>query len=316
MYFPYLRGRQFELLALRELLDKDLIGEKILPVIEPIKLNSTLAKTMEIFHKKNHSYAMIMNPTVGELSELQEISEILWLDDKNIKNIADMLETHNNIIRAYIVNTNTQKILKSNAQISDLMMVNPKEECIDEYKKIYPNEEPIFSLIPDNRTFIRQTKNSGVLLVDHFRKAAKNADYKKAEDEFFSEDHLYFLSDGFKGFSDYSIIGADFNESGFAPTAVAIHIVYFDERNRLMIHHFVSDSNKGTNDPARKFGEAVAKLIDWLEENKNVYITEALKQLMQCYQEGKYPGLGTVKKLSIMHHLELMNRFLEDNVIC
>lgn len=28
MYFPYLRGRQFELLALRELLEKGRIGKK------------------------------------------------------------------------------------------------------------------------------------------------------------------------------------------------------------------------------------------------------------------------------------------------
>ena len=37
MYFPYLRGRQFELVALRELLELDLISEKIVPVIEPVK---------------------------------------------------------------------------------------------------------------------------------------------------------------------------------------------------------------------------------------------------------------------------------------
>ena len=37
MYFPYLRGRQFELIALRELLENDLIGDKIIPIIEPIK---------------------------------------------------------------------------------------------------------------------------------------------------------------------------------------------------------------------------------------------------------------------------------------
>ena len=46
MYFPYLRGRQFELIALRELLEKRLIGDKIVPIIEPVKLTSTLVKTL------------------------------------------------------------------------------------------------------------------------------------------------------------------------------------------------------------------------------------------------------------------------------
>lgn len=55
MYFPYLRGRQFELIALRELVEQGLIGENIIPVIEPIKptstLRSTLAKFVEIEKK-------------------------------------------------------------------------------------------------------------------------------------------------------------------------------------------------------------------------------------------------------------------------
>ena len=38
MYFPYLRGRQFELIALRELVEKDVLSSKIIPVIEPVML--------------------------------------------------------------------------------------------------------------------------------------------------------------------------------------------------------------------------------------------------------------------------------------
>ena len=30
-----------------------------------------------------------------------------------------------------------------------------------------------------------------------------------------------------------------------------------------------------------------------------------MKGFYDCYNSGKYPGLGTVKKYSIMHHLEL-----------
>ena len=34
MYFPYLRGRQFELIALRELVERKKIGQNIIPIIE------------------------------------------------------------------------------------------------------------------------------------------------------------------------------------------------------------------------------------------------------------------------------------------
>ncbi len=41
MYFPYLRGRQNELLCLRELLDRNKLSDTIVPVIEPVRCNST-----------------------------------------------------------------------------------------------------------------------------------------------------------------------------------------------------------------------------------------------------------------------------------
>lgn len=49
MYFPYLRGRQFELIALRELIENDCINSSIIPIIEPVKPTATLLKTIEAF---------------------------------------------------------------------------------------------------------------------------------------------------------------------------------------------------------------------------------------------------------------------------
>lgn len=57
MYFPYLRGRQFELIALRELVEKDVLSSKIIPVIEPVKLSSTLLKTIEMYGNNNKKLA-------------------------------------------------------------------------------------------------------------------------------------------------------------------------------------------------------------------------------------------------------------------
>ena len=54
MYFPYLRGRQFELIALRDLVDKGVLSDKIIPIIEPVKLSSTLIKTIESYGKKDY----------------------------------------------------------------------------------------------------------------------------------------------------------------------------------------------------------------------------------------------------------------------
>ncbi|MCE3392757.1 hypothetical protein LCD28_15525, partial [Staphylococcus aureus] len=37
----------------------------------------------------------------------------------------------------------------------------------------------------------------------------------------------------------------------------------------------------------------------------------ALGQFEELNENNKYPGLGLIKRLSIMHHLEIMNRYLE-----
>lgn len=310
MYFPYLRGRQFELIALRELIENNLIGKKVIPVLEPIKPTSTLAKTLTICSEKKHLHALVVNPAVGEF--VSKIKEKDRNSDEAVNEIYNDLES-NFLIKAYIIKQGTSKSLLKRTDLEKLMIINPKRDCMEEYLKVYDTIEPSYTLLPDDRTFSRKAPKSKIMFEDRFPKAAKNADYSKNIDEFFSEDHLYYADEGFKGFSDYTIVGAEYKESGFAPLAVAIHIVYFDENKVLRVHHFVSESNDDYDDPAGKFGEALTKLVQWVAEN-DVPKTMGLQAFLDCYKEGKYPGLGTVKKYSIMHHLELMNMFLEGEI--
>ena len=65
MYFPYLRGRQYELLALRELIGNNRLSDKIIPVIEPVKITSTLLSTIKAFTDNNKKLVVIRNPKVG-----------------------------------------------------------------------------------------------------------------------------------------------------------------------------------------------------------------------------------------------------------
>lgn len=66
MYYPYLRGKQFDLLALKEALSRGLLSNKIQPVIEPVRDSATLKNVIELFQKKHHPIAVIQNPQVGQ----------------------------------------------------------------------------------------------------------------------------------------------------------------------------------------------------------------------------------------------------------
>lgn len=309
MYFPYLRGRQYELLALRELVTKDLLNSHILPVVEPVKLSSTLSKTMEEFVKKQKKIGIVCNPVVGSFSNDMNDEE----KDSNKQKFLSLLDD-SFIVKSHIMKANSASQIASwqrqkKVQAKDWLVICNNRDYIDSFLNIFRENAPQYVLIPDE--FRRKIRHGKVLFEDRFEKCDRNSDYSKNSDEFFSEDHIFFKEEGFVGFGDYSVIGKDYLESGFAPYAVAIHIVYFAEDSSLRVHHFVSDSNDDIQNPAKKFYEAVHKLSIWVSEN-HVPITAGLSGFLEHYNNQTYPGLGSVKKLSLMHHLELVGRYLDE----
>ena len=308
MYFPILRGRQFELLALRECVSNHILSNQIIPIVEPVKASSTYTKTVDSFIKAGKSIAIIRNPQVGSwVKDLKKEN-----NDKIREHASEQLKDTNVISSFYVTSKLSDSIelaAKNGISISSLLLLCNNPEYIDNYEKVIGDHIPLYNVIPDKGDFRRRIRPNRVMCEDHFPKQTRNIDYLDIETEFFSSDHLYYADDGYKGFSDYSVVGEEYNETGFAPYAVAIHIVYFDEKNILRIAHFVSDSNDDISDPARKFSEAVKKLVDW---NKNLKLdTIGIREFEAAYYNKTYPGLGIVKKYSIMHHLELMSKYLD-----
>lgn len=301
MYFPFLRGRQFELLALRELLENDLIGDNIIPIIEPVRLSSSLLKTVELFNKKNHQLVFVQNPSVGAYPVSMEGEK----PNPLYENLEIALDK-DNVIKAYIFQDNNEIVVN---EIQNSIAIIDSVDDISSYLEACKNEKPLYTIIPDRRSIKRNVKGDKIILEDSFIKQKRNVDYKNNTDEFFSDWHREYIEEGYSGFSDYSIVGSEYSESGFAPIAVAIHIVYLSSDDDLRVHHFVSEHNINNRDIAGKFGEAVSELKHWCIENK-IQETKGLKAFYDYCDKGRFPGLGVVKKCSIMHHLELMSKRL------
>ena len=85
MYYPYLRGKQFELLALREFANKNANNRTIVPIIEPVKNTfNSLRTAIEVMLKQGLSFALVLNPNDGDFKKslksynvLQEIPALL-----------------------------------------------------------------------------------------------------------------------------------------------------------------------------------------------------------------------------------------------
>lgn len=316
MYFPILRGRQYELIALRELVENKELSKKIIPIVEPVRLSSTLLSTIDAFNNAKSDIGVVLNPQVGNFLE-----EIRNSKDSYRERFFEQLKS-DKVIQTVYLNEQCLETIQwygDKVSITNPIMICGNLDAIPIYDEMIKNYLPKYALIPDESAYRRRVRNHRVLLADRFNKLDRNVDYAKQDDEPFSEDHLYFKEDGYEGFSDYSIIGNEYYEKGFAPYAVTIHIVYFsknftvdgDEFNSLRIKHFVSDTNDDIQDPAAKFEEALRKLVEWYQTS-GCLITDAIKTFCKLYEDKSYPGLGTVKKLSIMHHLQLMSMYLDE----
>jgi hypothetical protein len=155
---------------------------------------------------------------------------------------------------------------------------------------------------------IKKLNKNYIRLDDQFQKQSKNADFLPIRAHRFTDAHLFFEDDKYQGFSDFTILTSEYTESGSTPRAVVIHLSYINyERNEeIWIRHFTSvTGNDLISNVQGKFEEAAKKTIVFCTEKK--LDNSAIKELIHYYDNKKYPGLGTVKKISIKNHLEIVN---------
>ena len=241
MYYPYLRGRQNELLGLQELLESNRLSEKVVPVIEPVRFNVTFINTLKKFIEKKHGIIVVRNPEVGKFYDEYEEAKKKNVDKEQLlKEYEDTLYS-SNISNAYLMNVDIVKaILEKEMKDSEQLYLISKNKGDYQYYEEYGEKLMTkAAFIPaGDMDFKDVVEGETIGLDDSYKKKKKNADYMKEPDEFFSKNHLTFKKRAYQGFSDYSIVGNEYEESGFAPLAIAIHIVYFAKKKYVKYTSF------------------------------------------------------------------------------
>ena len=315
MYYPYFRGKQFELILLRD--NAEFLAENnIHPIIEPVKSDfSALTRAMKVINENGVDCTLIVNPQAGQ--ETVPTSRILQ------ELIEDGFKEFNNISIGYMLHA------KSN--ISDLLALLEKHGdfsfTILHYG--YTNGKKLATAIEGflnikthvfidrfagkRKLYQRHLKKDGikrVLIRNGFKPQKKNALYPPSEH--FSELHITYSDEGMDGFGDYLIVGDDYTETGGPAYAVAIHLTYLDTDDDMCIYHFISDQTDSPTDPGGKFLKALAKLVKKIEKPKSlIYKSKAYYEYLELFDKQHYPGLGYVKKLSMQHHIELLASYIK-----
>lgn len=303
MYYPYLRGRQFELIALREFAEIRGQNNKVVPIIEPVKKTFNSMKiALPMLIEAKVKFALVLNPQVGEIDDMGLI----------IEGLEECLGDVSKWIPSFVVSNNYEDIsrLILESGYTDVMIIcNDLTDTSNEaFNLLILSDEVKYIVSKENRTLKRNLLGKNKILIrldDNFSGQKRNSDYLEMAEEKFSEEHIFYKDDGYQGFSDYTVIVSDFFEGGGAPFAVAIHLTYIKENREVWIRHFTSTSNFDRANIQGKFAEALNKAVNFI--NTNDIHNEATDELRRYFTESRYPGLGMVKKIAIKNHLELIN---------
>ena len=306
MYNPYFRGKQYDLIALIEAVNSGFLSKDIIPLIEPVRDNKYLRKVAECFIHHKHNLLMVVNPQVGRVREGQE----------KIHDIQDLFPS-DYITPVFIL---SEEFLENYQDRFSFFERPGSEEFVYlsyRYSRHLPkfleqSSNPKFHIISDSALLRKSVPQNRVLLTDPFNFLKHGEDYLELEDEFYSDSDKFYLDEGYIGFSNFGIDGASYFDKGYPSRTVVLHVLYIDRYRTVRIKHFASDTNETMANPAGKFFEALGKLTSWYRRYEDkLILTQGLAQLMEFEKENKYPGAGVIKKLLVIHQLELYSRLIQ-----
>lgn len=309
MYSPYLFARQYELLALRELLktENEAALDKLLPIVEPVKTSpGDLHRCMNEFAKKGRPLVVLMNPskhefgkTPGSQKKLRDSSAPVFAKSQclvpgflvtsttSIPQVEKFVDRYAGRDVAIIFDSPSL----SNQELKQLAS-SPSVRHQITVQQSLPNAQ--VSLIPAKRLIDTR---------DHFNRLDRNSDY--GGQEFFTDRHKV----GNPSIGDYATLGRRLEIGGGKPGAVVIHASYVNPKTGdVWVEHFVSDQiDRDEGTPEGKFLDAAKKLVRAVKKRPSEFGSDwALDKYATHVAQNTFPGLGKNKQYQLMHHIHLM----------
>lgn len=305
MYFPYLRGKVFELEALIEV--PQFVFSNTMPIIEPINV-TTRGKTLyRTIVSRLAPFILITNP-VHLVSRPLTTAAVQDLIDTTLQN-------HASLNLGFIINQNFNL-----AELQAFLNSNPtRPKSLIFQHSPFPAQlqsiqaaiaaHPVTYIVFDDRSTDSPTRaafahQSGrVLITDGFQRKSRNLDYRNTST--FASNFATWKSNGRAGIGDYLTMGDHVNDGGGGAYVITLHITR-STPNGILTHHFSSTYQPTVQGlTAPKFAEANALLVtspDFVSLNSS-----GLTLYRSWHNTQHNPQLGAAKKASMMHHIELMS---------
>lgn len=304
MYFPYFRGKQNELAAIRQTATS-MARSGITPIIEPVRAELRgLGRTLDEICKADSAAIVIVNPVIGDLSSCgDDITRLLgdhYLEHPGVS--AGLLLTGEATVASALQMLNDHVDHSPVFIHAGFLHASALAAALGD--RLHGSRHVFFEGACPTSYRRHFAPAYRVLLRDGFNKR-KNADHPAVER--FSDLHLTYADDGLDGFGDFLVVGDEYSEKGGPAYAVAIHLTFIDpdQGDEMFIYHFISDRVDTPTDTAGKFEEALAKLATAYDSGRSkLHHGEALAEFLDLHERVHFPGLGYAKKLSMIHHIE------------
>jgi hypothetical protein len=304
MYYPYLRGKQFELTALENVAPAVYLNT--LPIVEPVAAltNKVANGIYRRLANANTPLILITNPQNGALTEANVHAHF----------VNGLLNAHVNLTLGYIVSQRTtaahlRAFLTANRthQKAVIFEANFVPALLNAFIQEIRANQPNY-LIFESRKTSHITQNAfahpnRILITDGFQSRARNVDYPA--DSAFTSDCFTYVAAGWNGIGDYQTVGDNYKEGGGQPYVVTLHLTR-DAGGNLIAQHYSSTTRQTLPGEAPlKFTEACDALVT--SPLTIPLASSGLTMFRNWHAAVHFPQLGAAKQASIQHHMELLS---------
>lgn len=312
MYFPYLFGRRFELLSLRDCAAELPLNATVVPVLEPVKSNpNDLKRCLRALGSNGTHAVVITNPRQGDFRD----------DGAGALRtaLAEDFEQHSSLLPGLLCNQRVRM-----REVTGFLAHYPNKDVAILYWGPQLTDNELRTLVAERHVRFHISLHDqmaaaqrallppgkAVEIRDRFNALPRNADY--AGSEYFTDSHLNFQANAV-GYGDYSVIGSTFHEGGGPAHAVAIHAIFKQgPTGHIWVEHFISDDvEPEVGSVEGKFHQAAAKLVRAATRRRGEFGQNgALSSYTSDVERNYFPGLGESKRRQIHHHIAVNHHIL------
>lgn len=294
MYYPYLKGHEFELRGLCELAPEIVKSAMVMPIIEPADTDILTVGSLKEYKGARMPFILVTNPP-GLPRAKEFLSEIY----------SSILSGCTCCKMGMIITGQTLLV-----QVEEFIKRFRKSElCLIHFGN-YPDPKALASLIGKTpaigtQVFIEERISKKYLLeVDMNTRTVVISDpisncfqgYKAASREFFSRYHALYIQSGFDGFGDFLFTGDLRRELHIGKM---VYFPYYRKKSdEIWVRRFVLDAEGNPN--------GFLKIIEFIKSLPAYTRTESLQEFLAFYGTGCCPDGETSRKILLKHYIELM----------